>query len=140
MLQEEHAHALLMAAFEKGAAEVFPPAESASPEDLAAAKRGADLLVAAKLVKFSDESRTAVAPTNADRYWALNGGYMAFLKEPDVGRGRERNPELEETRLSLMRLRLNTFWWTFGLSVAGFLISIISLVVALTLSARLLPL
>lgn len=39
---------------------------------------------------------------------------------------------------ALMRLRLNAFWWSFGLSVAGFLISIVSLAVALTLGERLL--
>jgi len=29
-----------------------------------------------------------------------------------------------------MKLRLNTFWLSFGLSIAGFLISLISLTVA----------
>jgi hypothetical protein len=32
-----------------------------------------------------------------------------------------------------MVLRLKTFWWSFGMSVAGFLIAIISRVVALCL-------
>lgn len=36
-----------------------------------------------------------------------------------------------------MRLRLDTFWWSFGLSIAGFAISIVSLGVALTLGDRL---
>lgn len=30
-----------------------------------------------------------------------------------------------------MSLRLKTFWWSFWLSVAGFVISIVSLVIAL---------
>ncbi len=30
-----------------------------------------------------------------------------------------------------MALRLKTFWWSFGMSVVGFVIAIISLIVAL---------
>ena len=71
--------------------------------------------------------------TNAGRYWALHGGYLAFLKEepPSAsGGGRSRNPELEALRFNYMKLRLNTFWMSFGLSIAGFIISLISLAVA----------
>jgi len=130
---EAFAAALLDAAYTASVAEVFPDDEAA----LASAKKGADLLVAAKLAKYADEGRTQLALTNAGRYWALNGGYLAFLKEPPAERGgRERNPEMEETRLTLMRLRLNTFWWSFGMSLAGFVISIISLCVALLYGDR----
>lgn len=130
---ENHADMLLRTAHAGGLAEVFPDDEAA----MAAAKKGADLLVAAKLAKFADDGRTQITLTNAGRYWALHGGYLAFLKEPPAERGgRERNPELEETRLTLMRLRLNTFWWSFGLSLAGFAISIISLTVALMYGER----
>jgi hypothetical protein len=38
---------------------------------------------------------------------------------------------VEALRATDMALRLKTFRWTFGLSVAGFLISIVSLAVAL---------
>lgn len=34
------------------------------------------------------------------------------------------------TTLDYMKLRLNTFWLTFGLSIAGFLISLVSLSIA----------
>jgi hypothetical protein len=106
--------------------------------DLEAAKAGADLLVTAKLAKFADDGRTQVALTNAGRYWALHGGYLAFLKEePAGGGGRGRNPELEEVRLELMRRRLDTFWWSFGLSIAGFVLSLVSLAVALAVGGRL---
>lgn len=135
MSSPEHAaHALLETAAAEATAPVFPDGT-----DLDLAKRGADLLVAAKLARFADDGRTEVALTNAGRYWALHGGYFAFLKEEPIGGGggRGRNPELEETRLTLMRLRLNTFWWSFGVSIAGFLISIISLIVAFSLGGRL---
>jgi hypothetical protein len=98
---------------------------------LGEAKTAADTLVSLRLAKYADEGRTKLAPTNAGRYWALHGGYLAFLKEePDKG-GRGRNPEAEALRASYMALRLKTFWWSFGMSAAGFVIAIISLVVAL---------
>lgn len=137
MTTSEHAaHDLLDRAAAASPAEVFPDGA-----DLDVAKAGADLLVSAKLAKFADDGRTQIALTNAGRYWALHGGYFAFLKEEPIGGGgggRGRNPELEEARLTLMRLRLNTFWWSFGISIAGFAISIISLTVAFSLGGRLL--
>ena len=135
MTTPEHAaHALLERSAQAAPAEVFTDAA-----DLESAKAGADLLVSAKLAKFADDGRTQITLTNAGRYWALHGGYFAFLKEEPVGSGggRGRNPELEAARLMLMRLRLNTFWWSFGISVAGFVISIISLIVAFSLGGRL---
>ncbi len=136
-----------MSSPEHAAEDLLARAALASPADVFAdgadldhAKAGADLLVAAKLAKFADDGRTQITITNAGRYWALHGGYFAFLKEEPPsggGGGRSRNPELEETRLMLMRLRLNTFWWSFGISIAGFLISIVSLIVAFSLGGRL---
>ena len=129
---EEHAHTLLETAWRQPPGEIFDPA--ADEEALDIAKRGADLLIDARLASFADEGRTQVIPTGAGRYWALHGGYLAFLKEEPAGRGgggRGRNLELEEMRMELMKRRLGTFWWTFGLSLAGFLFSIISLGVAL---------
>lgn len=59
---------------------------------------------------------------------------LAFLKkEPEKASGRNRSPESEALRTNYMALRLKTFWWSFGMSAAGFLIAIISLVVALCL-------
>ena len=132
MTPEHAAHDLLDRAL-AGAAEVFEDGA-----DLEAAKTGADLLVTAKLAKFADDGRTQVALTNAGRYWALHGGYLGFLKEEPAGGGRARNPEFEELRLELVRRRLDTFWWTFSLSIAGFVLSLVSLAVALSLGGRLL--
>jgi hypothetical protein len=137
MSPDEAAHDLLMRATAGGTAEVF-----ANSEHLQAAKDAADLLVAARLATFADMGRTQITLTNAGRYWALHGGFMGFLKEMPPGGGgggRGRNPELEEVRLILMRRRLNTFWWSFGVSVAGFIFSVISLFVAVTIGSRLTP-
>ncbi len=122
---ERRADELLSAAF-RGKAEVFD-------KDLAASKRAADRLVELKLAKYADDGRTELSITNAGRYWAMNGGYLAFLKEapPGGGGGRNQSPEFQELRMTYMRLRLNTFWLTFGLSIAGFVISLISIGIAL---------
>lgn len=108
---------------------------------LDARKTATDLLVTAKLASFDDDARTMLAITNAGRYWALHGGYLGYLKENPAGAGgggRQRNPEMEALRSEYMKLRLNTFWWSFGLSVAGFIMSIISVAIALFYGDRLL--
>lgn len=107
---------------------------------LDARKAAADLLVKAKLARFADDTRTEIEISNAGRYWALHGGYLAYLKEepPAAGGGRQRNPEMENLRAEYMKLRLDTFWWSFGLSVAGFVMSIISVIIAVVFGERLL--
>ena len=117
-------------------------ASISNPGDaLACKKAAADLLVKARLARFSDDTRTSIEITNAGRYWAAHGGYLAFLKEePPAGGGagaRARNPETEALRAEYMKLRLDTFWWNFGLSIAGFAISIISILIALFTGAKL---
>jgi len=135
-MTETHAHELLQAAYESKEIDPFDlAAERWGPGDemLEEAKSAADLLVSLRLARFSDEGRTRLAPTNAGRYWALHGGFLAFLKEePEkAGGGRPKSPEAEALRAAYMALRLKTFWWSFGMSAAGFLLAIISLVVAL---------
>jgi len=127
---------LLLAAHAHARLDVFEHAERA--DMIEADKRAADLLVQLRLAKYPDPGRTQLELTNAGRFWALHGGYMAFLKENPPGAGaRQRDPELESIRLSYMRLRLNTFWWSFGLSIASFVISLVSLAVALFYGERL---
>jgi hypothetical protein len=131
---------LLANALAASPAEVFH-AGAGIPVDEAArlqlAKSGADLLVKSRLARFPDEGRTTLELTNAGRYWAMHGGWMAFLKEPpQESGGRGRNSETEALRTEFMKLRLRTFWWTFGLSVAGFIISIISMTIAIMYGAR----
>jgi len=127
---ERRTDALLERAFAQGGADVFGGGDA---DELAAAKKAADRLVQLKLARYADEGRTRVEVTNAGRYWAMHGGYFAFLKEePPTGRGgSDRNPEFQALRMTYMRLRLNTFWLTFGLSIAGFIISLISIGIAL---------
>jgi hypothetical protein len=134
-MTELRAHELLQAAYERGEVSPFDLAvEHWGPGDavLEEAKAASDLLATLRLARYTDEGRTTLAPTNAGRYWALHGGFLAFLKEePEKGSGRNRSPESEALRTSYMALRLKTFWWSFGMSVAGFLLAIVSLAVAL---------
>lgn len=113
----------------------------AGDESLEDARAAADQLVSARLAKYTDDARTQLKLTNAGRYWALHGGWFALLKEePDRAGGGHggRNPELVELRATYMRLRLNTFWWSFGFSVASFIMSAVSLIVAFKYGERLL--
>lgn len=128
---ETIANELLLAAKDQSAVEIF--AAGGGADELAGAKAAADLLVSARFAKFADEGRTRIEITNAGRYWALHGGFLAYLKEDPAALsrgGRQRNPELETLRMSYMRLRLNTFWWSFGLSIISLVVSLISLTVA----------
>ena len=140
---ELRAHEMLLAAYNQSPLDLFGddklPAEE-EREALESAKAAAVLLVSARFAKYADDGRTQIELTNAGRYWALNGGFLAFLKEepPVRGGGRGRNPEMEELRMNYMRLRLGTFWWSFGFSVASFIFAIASLVVAYFYGERLL--
>lgn len=139
---DQQAHALLAKLAGPGELDIFPETASASADDISQAHGAAARLVALRFAKYADEGRTRIAITNPGRYWAANGGYMAFLKEdPDAasrGGGRQRNPEMEALRAEYMKLRLGTFWWTFGLSIAGFVISIISVIIAILYGDRVL--
>jgi hypothetical protein len=140
---ELRAHEMLLAAYSRSPLDLFGDAKLPAEEEreaLDSAKAAADLLVSARFAKYADDGRTQIELTNAGRYWALNGGFLAFLKEepPAHGGGRGRNPEMEELRMNYMRLRLGTFWWSFGFSVASFIFAIASLVVAYFYGERLL--
>ena len=143
---ERRADEMLLAAYRQAPLEIFgeaKPPEKSEREELDAAKAAADLLVSSRFAHYADDGRTQIELTNAGRYWALNGGFLAFLKEEPAGRGggggRGRNPEMEELRMNYMRLRLGTFWWSFGLSLASVLFAITSLAVAYFYGERLLP-
>jgi hypothetical protein len=138
---DQRAHEMLLTAYGSGPLEVFGNIEPDEQEGerLATAKAAADLLVTSRFAKYVDEGRTQIELTNAGRYWALNGGYLAFLKEEPTGRGggRGRNPEMEALRMNYMRLRLGTFWWSFGFSLASFVFALLSLAVAFFYGDRL---
>ena len=139
---EQDAHELLADALARGAVEVFGESGLAD-ETLRERKAAADHLAKLRLARYEDDGRTRLVLTNPGRYWALNGGYMAFLKEePDRaagnGGGRARNPEMEQLRYDFMQLRMRTFWWSFGISIASFLMSSVSLFIALRYGGALL--
>lgn len=148
LVPERVADRLLIALRDENSLPIFDWADAGVPNGfsdaaLDARKTAADLLVTAKLARFGDDARTEIAITNAGRYWGLHGGYLGYLKENPAsanggGGGRQRNPEMEALRSEYMKLRLNTFWWSFGLSVAGFVISIISVIIAIFYGDRLL--
>ena len=133
---DQRAHEMLIAAYANASLDVFGDTthpDEQEHERLAQAKAAAEILVNARFAKYADEGRTQIELTNAGRYWALNGGFLAFLKEEPPGRGgggRGRDPEMEALRMNYMKLRLNTFWWTFGLSIASFVFATVSLAVA----------
>jgi hypothetical protein len=123
---DRRAHELLALAYSAGGVAIFG---DVPPERLDADKQAAEKLVRFRLAFYTDDARDRIEVTNSGRYWALNGGYLAFLKEdPQTGgSSRGRNPETEALRTAYMKLRLNTFWITFGLSIAGFVMSLISI-------------
>lgn len=143
---EHDAHALLESGLHTATVEVYGSLPDNDADALRRRKDAADHLVKLRLMRFVDEGRTQLALTNPGRYWALHGGYMAFLREePDRastvgggGGGRGRNPELEQLRYNFMSLRMRTFWWSFGISIASFLLSILSLYFALRYGGALL--
>jgi len=144
---EHTADRLLAAAYKVPPVDIFDQPDTVFADEdtkLSIAKDAADLLVRTRLAKFADDGRTQLTLTNAGRYWALHGGYLAYLKDDSAtpsggGGGRQRNPEMEALRSEYMKLRLNTFWWSFGLSIAGFVMSLVSVAIALFYGARLLP-
>jgi hypothetical protein len=95
---EHTADRLLAAAYTAPLAENFDGAGDAFADEdtrLSIAKDAGDLLVRARLAKFADEGHTQLTLTNAGRYWALHGGYLAYLKDDGAtpaGGGRQRNP------------------------------------------------
>lgn len=66
---------------------------------------------------------------------------LALFDQPVAGIAdeKERNPEMETLRSEYMRLRLNTFWWTFGMSIAGLVFSIVSILIAIFYGGRSFP-
>jgi hypothetical protein len=128
---DRRADELLRLAYEREGVDIFAAGE---PEKMAFDKKAAERLVRVRLAYYPDEARDRLLVTNSGRYWVLNGGYMAFLKEdPPTGGGgtRGRNPEMEALRFTYMKLRLSTFWLSLGMSIVGFVISIVSLGIAL---------
>lgn len=147
--REHRIHELLAAVHRAGRLDAYAYAEEAwgaDPRALADARAAAEELVAQKLARYVDEPRTTLALTPFGRYWSADGGYLAFLRADaagpakparegggeDAGMDPAMRRELQAMRLDLTRKRLKTFWWGFGLSLAAFVLSVISLYLAIT--------
>jgi hypothetical protein len=144
--RDVHAQELLDAVHQKGRLDIYAYAESAwgpEPRALNDARVTGDDLVANRLARWTDAPRTTLELTPFGRYWMSEGGYFAYLKSDGAratgggGRGEsaldpEMRKELDFARLELMRRRLKTFWWGFGISIVSLCFSIVSLYLALT--------
>mgnify|MGYP000147277591 CR=1 FL=1 len=121
----------------------FSVERSEDAERLMLVKSAAEILVRTRLARFTGDSRIEIEPTNTGRYWTLSGSYFGYLKgEPTgtgaAGVGRGRNPEMDAFRADAecIKLRLDAFWWSFGLSIAGFVMSLLSLSISLLYGHR----
>jgi len=135
--KEQAADLLLRAAYETRRLDFYDLSTGFGGEEaerLTAARDGAAILVGSRMARYCSEDRSQIRLTNAGRFWALKGGYLAFLKdEPEERQEPGAVPatpdEYAEMKARYIRLRLNTFWWSFILSVLGFITSVVSLVI-----------
>lgn len=140
-------HQLLQEVYTKTAVPVYDYIAVTWPGEasvFAASKSLSDQLVCEKLAIYSDEQRTELTITNFGRFWILKGGYEVFLKENEH-RAKEHHhhngeqaPEhalkedLRLARLRFTRYRIITYWWSFGLSLISFVLSLLSLYLILS--------
>ncbi len=140
-------HQLLQEVYKKSTVQVYDYLAGMCPGEagvFAAAKSLGDQLVYEKLAFYSDEQRTELSITNFGRYWILKGGYEEFLRESEHRvkehhhHGGEQAPEhdlkedLRLARLRFTRYRIITYWWSFGLSLISFVLSLLSLYLILS--------
>lgn len=146
--RERHAQELLDAAHRAGKLDVYAYGEHAwgpEPQALADARGAADDLVAHRLARFVDAPRTTIELTPFGRYWSTEGGYLGYLKSDgaapkapregggeDAGMDAATRNQYQRLRMELMQKRLKTFWWGFGISIVSFVLSVVSLYLAIT--------
>jgi hypothetical protein len=136
MLKETFQKLLLEKAYEESKLGLYDFAEAISSEDadvLKECRNWAYPLIKDKLLSYVDEEKTIVQITNYGKFWMVNGGYIAYLRdEHDVKEKRnlerEKHQEkLLEARLKLTNYRLLGFWIALVVSALGFTLSIINL-------------
>jgi hypothetical protein len=149
--REHRTHELFDAVHRRGTLDVYAFAEATwgpEPQALGDARVVAEELVTQRLARWSDAPRTTLELTAFGRYWAAHGGYFGYLAsdapalvpargERERGERGERGEdadadpdvrrELQRLRLDLMRKRLRTFWWGFGISILSLAMSMVSL-------------
>jgi hypothetical protein len=103
---------------------------STNTDEFAQSRLWSNQLVRDKLARYVDPEHTILQLTNFGRYWAVNGGYMIFLK--DGQREKElhkihNKEDLVEARLRLTHYRLMGFWMSLVISLIGFALSLFNL-------------
>ena len=137
MRKEEFLHQLMNAIDRGGNLPIYDfAAEVLSPEseEFAQSRLWSNQLVRDKLARYVDPEHTILQLTNFGRYWAVNGGYMIFLK--DGQREKElhkihNKEDLVEARLRLTHYRLMGFWLSLIISLIGFALSLFNLYILL---------
>lgn len=130
MLQEEFLQQLLQAAYDNESVDIYNNARAITGNDnelFSNTRMWAHQLVREKLATYVDEEKTILRITNYGRFWTLQGGYIAFLREFHDLREKkstekeQQKIELLEERLKLTQYRLVGFWLTLVLSIVGML-------------------
>lgn len=136
MLKESFQKQLLETAYEEAEVSLFDFAAGFQPKDnepLKMCREWTQPLVKDKLLSYADEKKTLVSLTNYGKYWMLNGGYLAYLRdEHDVKERKnlekeQHEEQLLEARLKLTHYRLFGFWITLVVSALGFALSLVNL-------------
>ena len=141
-------HQLLQGVYENTTIPLFDYVADNWPgedEVFGSAKSFGDRLSEEKLVHFSDPHRTMLTITNFGRFWVSKGGYQEYLKcnehkikehhperLPDHSQEHDLKEELRVARLRFTRYRIITYWWSFGLSLISFFLSLLSLYLILS--------
>ena len=137
MLKENYLQLLLQNIYENESVEVYDYAANifiSEVENFSKTKEWTDQLVRDKLATYRDKESTELIITNFGKYWILQGGYDAFLKdgnrlkaqkkkEDQLSEFKKEKEELVEARLKLTKFRLVGFWLTIVISVIGLLLS-----------------
>lgn len=142
MLREQCMEKLLEASYKNRMLDVYDYCAEQWKDDseiFLSCKSMADEMVEEKLVKYSDERKTELGITNYGKYWYVHGGYLVYLKESEKKNKsakdkhyEEIKEDLKEARLKFTHYRIVTYWWSFGLSLISFLLSLLNLYLILS--------
>ena len=142
MLKEEFLQVFLSTLYDKEILNIFDyTAEhfATKSEEFLQCSDWTSHLVKEKLAEYADKEHTTLQITNFGRYWIIQGGYDAFLREglrktelkkiKDAERERlnKDKEELIEARLKLTHFKLWGFWLSLIISLIGFTLSLFNL-------------
>jgi len=147
MLKEEYLDLLMAAVYENQSLNIFDFTAGKVPleaEEFRQCRNWVNDLVRDKLAIYQDDEKTILQLTNYGRYWILQGGYEAFLRESHKKKVSKKlknqekeklikeKEELLEARLKLTHFRLWGFWLALIISLIGFTLSLFNLYLILT--------